>query len=73
VFDWSDIHRSVAQATSAYKLVCEPRSPVLLEALPAAIQAVALATPIVGAPFENATELLIKPGTAKGRFAASRP
>jgi hypothetical protein len=63
VFDWIDVHRSVVQATGVYELVCKPESPVALEALPAAIQAAALATPIAGASFENATELPIKPGT----------
>lgn len=63
VFDWSDVHRSQLQAKGLYELVCSPESPLLCEALPAGLQAVAVATPIAGESFSNATQLLVNAGT----------
>ena len=63
VFDWSDAHRSQRQANGLYELVCSPEAPLLCGALPASLQAVAMATPIAGESFANATQLLVIAGT----------
>jgi len=57
VFDWSDIHRTSAQATGMYERVCLPERPVAASALPAYLQAVARATALQSVSFASSNRV----------------
>jgi len=47
-FDWTDVHKTSSQATSAYEMVCRPVSPLTVDQLPPSLRVAALATKIIG-------------------------
>lgn len=63
VFDWRDIHRSSAEATGMYELVCVPERPIAAAALPSLLQATAQVTSLKVASFSTASQVLVHAGT----------
>jgi len=59
-YDWADVHRTQANATHKYELVCRPTQPVKLSTLPAAVQVVARATLLPGVAFSTATHVAVQ-------------
>lgn len=49
VYDWTDVHRSRAQALGTYELVASPSAPIRLEDLPAALHELSAIIVRVGA------------------------
>jgi hypothetical protein len=55
-FDWADIHETISQCAHRYRLVGEPKSPLVVSELPSALQVRAFATRIPGVFFRASAE-----------------
>lgn len=63
VFDWSDVHRPSAQASGVYELVCKPERPLVVQVLPANLQAAAVATSMDCSSFAHERRIAVHAGT----------
>ena len=52
-FDWRDVHRTNAESTGRYELVCAPSTPLKVEALPPELNAIAMATRMANLAFHD--------------------
>jgi hypothetical protein len=59
VFDWTDVHRTLRDATQRYELVCRPLHPLSVEALPPALQIAARAALLEGVRFTEQTSVML--------------
>jgi len=59
VFDWTDVHRMLREATHKYELVCRPDRPLSVSELPPVLRAVARSVIVDGVAFARHASISI--------------
>jgi hypothetical protein len=60
VYDWTDVHKTIANSTSAYELVCTPSNALEINDLPDQLRRIALATTLTGVRFGEEVALDVR-------------